>query len=1004
MVKKKASVEAHDQPPPEDVAPVVPEQAPSADAGATTFPIVGIGASAGGLAAFEEFFARMPATTESGMAFVLIQHLDPSHESLLTELVARYAKMATYEVVDGLAVEPNCVYVIPPNKDMALVDGRLLLTEPSYARGLRLPIDHFYRSLAEDRHEQAICVILSGTGTDGTLGLREIKGQGGMAMAQDPDSAAHDGMPRSAIATGMVDYILPAGEMPDQLIAYVDHAFGTLAPKVPLPEVAAMGSLRRIFALVRGRTGHDFSAYRKNTVLRRIERRMAVHQILRMQDYVRYLEQSAQEVDTLFQEILIGVTSFFRDPDAFEVLTTQAIVPLLTGGQPDRPLRIWVPACATGEEAYSIAMIVHERAEMLSQGGSPQVFATDIDPAAIERGRAAVYPDSIAVDVTPERLASFFVAEKHSYRVRETIRNMVIFAVQNAIADPPFSHIDLISCRNLLIYLEPELQKELVSLFHYALNPGAFLFLGSSESVGSLEDHFDVVDRKWKLYRRKGTEVRYWSKPPFGLPTSLRSASSLPTELIGRPDKKPSVRDVAERVLLAQHTPASVFLRRDGEVVYFHGRTGRYLEPSTGDASLNIATMAREGLRLELVNAIRKVVTERAPVYRPALRVKTNGDYATVDLTVQLLTEPELEQELIMVIFDEVPVIPSDDGQDEGSTVADASASRVVSLEQELRAKEGYLQATVQELQTSNEELRSTNEELQSSMEELQSTNEELVTSREELQSINQELTTVNSELQQKISAYSRANNDMNNLLAGTGVGTVFVDEHLTIQRFTPAATEVIHLIPSDVGRPVSDIVANLDYPHLVEDTRAVLDTLIPREVAVCTPDGRWYLMRILPYRTTENVIEGAVLTFVDITELKAAQTRLEEQVQMTQDAHDYARAMVDTLRGPVLVLDADLTVVSVNAAFYALFGVRPEETIGQKIYALGNHQWDIPDLRRLLEEILPKTASIDDYRVDHEFEQIGRRSILLNAREVAQRVGGQRLILLAFEDVTGRE
>ena len=353
------------------------------------------------------------------MAFVLIQHLDPSHESLLTQLVARYAKMATYEVVDGLAVEPNCAYVIPPNKDMALVDGRLRLTEPSNARGLRLPIDHFFRSLAEDRHEQAICVILSGTGTDGTLGLREIKVRGGMAMAQDPDSAAHDGMPRSAIATGMVDYILPPGEMPDQLIAYVDHAFGTLAPRAPLPEVAAIGSLRRIFALVRGRTGHDFSAYRKNTVLRRIERRMAVHQILRMQDYVRYLEQNAQEVDTLFQEILIGVTSFFRDPDAFEALTAQAIVPLLADAQPDRPLRIWVPACATGEEAYSIAMLVHERAEMLSHDGSPQVFATDIDSTAIERGRAAVYPDSIAVDVTPERLASFFVAENHSYRVRE---------------------------------------------------------------------------------------------------------------------------------------------------------------------------------------------------------------------------------------------------------------------------------------------------------------------------------------------------------------------------------------------------------------------------------------------------------------------------------------------------------------------------------------------------------------------------------------------------------
>ena len=862
------------------------QDAPDAHEETTTFPIVGIGASAGGLEAFEKFFANMPP--DSGLAFVLVQHLSSPHKSILNDLVQRLTRMKVYQVIDGVEVEPNCVYIIPPNKDMALLHGKLHLMEPGAPRGLRLPIDFFFRSLAQDQHERAICIVLSGTGTDGTLGLKAVKGAGGMAMAQDATSAKYDGMPRSALGTGLVDYVMPPQDMPQQLTTYVEHAFGPGAERVVVPVPETTDSLQKIFILLRAQVGHDFSYYKQNTIRRRIERRMAVNQIGKLELYVRYLQQNPLEVETLFRDLLIGVTNFFRDPDAFAALEKNVIPRLFEERPPDQSVRVWVPGCSTGEEAYSIAMLIRERMDALKQAFKVQIFATDIDGDAIEKARAGIYPDGIVADISPERLASFFSQDDNAYQVKKTIRDMVVFAEQNVIEDPPFSKMDLISCRNLLIYMGPELQKRVLPLFHYSLRQDGALLLGNSETVGEFVDLFSTLDRKWKLYRRKGGAIAHRPALDFPTPPFMDDITAARAGAAATRERKFSVRELAERALLQHYTPACAIVNERCEVLYIHGRSGKYLEPASGEASLNILRMAREGLRLELTTAIRKVIAQKKPVRYPDLHVKTNGERQTVNLTVRPVLEPPSMRGLIMVLFEDVlPESRVEDVAAVGEPVTDKE-QRIAVLERELRSKEEYLQTTIEELETSNEELKSTNEELQSSNEELQSTNEELETSKEELQSVNEELVTVNTELQKKIDELSQANNDMSNLLAGTGVGTIFVDHRLCIQRFTPASTSVINLIQADIGRPVGHIVSNLvGYDGLVQDVQEVLDNLVPKEAEVQTREGLWYLMRILPYRTLENVIEGVVLTFVEITELKQAEASLRRMATVVQDSND---------------------------------------------------------------------------------------------------------------------
>jgi two-component system, chemotaxis family, CheB/CheR fusion protein len=855
----------------------------------SSFPIVGIGASAGGLAAFEAFFSAMPADIDPGMAFVLVQHLAPDHKSILSDLIRRYTRMQVFEVEDGMKVKPNCAYIIPPNRDMAFLNGALQLLEPSLPRGQRLPIDFFFRSLAQDQRERAICIVLSGTGSDGMLGIRTVKGEGGMVMAQNPESTEYDGMPRSAIATGLVDYVLPPAEMPDQLIAYVAHAFGKkprmVSPPVPMPGDA----MRKVFILLRAQTGHDFSRYKQNTIIRRIDRRMAVHQIEGMDAYVRYLQQTPAEVEALFRDLLIGVTGFFRDPEAFTAFQKEIVPKLFLGKPADAWVRVWVPGCSTGEEAYSIAILLQEQVEALKQGFKVQVFATDIDSKAIEHARSGIYPASIAGDVGTERLARFFAREPaaNAYRIHKGIRDMLVFSEQNLIKDPPFSKLDLISCRNLLIYLDGELQKKIIPLFHYALNPGGFLFLGTSETVGEHLNLFATMDRKAKLYQRKSDDYGAM-RPMFGafLPPMIDASAAPRRSGKAALEQKLNLRELTERTLLLEFAPVAALVSERGDILYLHGRTGRYLEPAPGEAGVNILKMARDGLRRELTTALHTAAAHQQTVRCPNLRVKTNGDFTTVHLTVRPVSpgpDAAVSPCLFLVIFEqalEQPLMRVDAaGPKKAAGIASEDTdARIAALKLELRAKEEYLQTSNEELETSNEELKSSNEEMQSVNEELQSTNEELETSKEELQSVNEELATINAEMQQKVADLTRANNDMNNLLAGTGIGTIFVDHQLRILRFTPAASQVINLILSDVGRPVGHIVSNLvGYDSLVGDMAAVMETLVPKEIEVQAKTGDWYSLRIRPYRTLENVIEGAVITFVDITEQKRLQESLRE-------------------------------------------------------------------------------------------------------------------------------
>ena len=888
MVTKKSIASQHNAP---EAPPLV------------GFPIVGIGASAGGLAAIEAFFSGMPTHVEPGMAFVLVQHLDPDHKSLLTELIQRRTRMKVSEVTDGMVVQVNQVYIIPPNRDMAFLHGTLQLLEPAAARGHRLPIDFLFRSLANDQHERAVGIVLSGTGSDGTQGVRAIKAEGGMVMVQTPASCEFDGMPQSALATGMVDFDLPLAEMAAQLIAYTEHAFGQLPRHISVTEPLIESALKKIFVLLRAQTGHDFSQYKPSTIHRRIERRMAVHQIEGIDGYVKYLQQAPLEVQALFNDLLIGVTNFFRDPEAFAALEKMVIPKLFEGKPVGAAVRVWCTGCSTGEEAYSMAILMQEHVELLRASYKVQVFATDIDSRAIATARAGIYPVSIADDITPERLARFFTLEPGggAYRVQKGIRDLLVFSEQDIIKDPPFSKLDLISCRNLMIYLGAELQKKLISLFHYALMPSGILFLGTSETAGEQGDLFTVLERKAKIYQRK-EDFQGEQRAALGrfLPPLVERDLTLAVGKSALPPKF-SLRELTEQTLLQHVSAVAALVNGGGDILYLHGRTGLFLEPAPGAAGINnILKMAREGLRRDLTVALHKA-SDRSTVHVHGVRVKTNGHFTQVNLSVcPVLDGPvgALETPLFLVMLDksvDTKALPHSASPLPATSPGDPVVSaQIAELNEELQAKEEYLRATNEELETTNEELKSSNEEMQSVNEELQSTNEELETSKEEMQSINEELSTVNTELQSKLADLSRANNDMNNLLSGTGIATIFVDHSLRIMRFTPTVSSIINLIPTDVGRPVSHIVNNLvGYSSLLADLQTVLKNLVPKEAEVDTTDGKSYTLRILPYRTLDNVIEGVVITFVEVTDIKRTRDALKNAhallrlAVVVRDAHD---------------------------------------------------------------------------------------------------------------------
>jgi len=975
------------KPAPPKAAHAVPPGRRDTNVARARFPIVGIGSSAGGLEALEQFLGHVQA--ESGMAFVIVQHLDPTRKGGMVELLQRATKMKVVQVKDRTPVKPDCVYVIPPNKNMSIFHRMLHLFEPDTPRGLRLPIDYFFRALADDQQERSIGVVLSGMGSDGTLGLRAIKERGGLVVVQDPVTAKFDGMPHSAVETGLADIVAPVTELADRIKAYLEHAPTGMATRMSF-EGKAKSSLDTVVLLLRSQTGHDFSLYKKSTLYRRVERRMAIHQVDRIATYVRYLQENPAEVERLFKELLISVTSFFRDAAAWTQLREEVLPSLLTNRPAGQPLRVWVPGCSTGEEAYSVAMVCKEAIERSKPrvNVALQIFATDLDREAIDRARQGFFPANIVADVESERLARFFTKEEGGYRVNKDVRETIIFAVQNLIMDPPFTRLDLLSCRNLLIYLEQELQKRLLPLFHYSLASGGFLFLGSAESIGGFTDLFTPLANKSRLFRRNETPAR---AEAVEFPITYPGGAG-PSAEPNRTARTPlNLQTLCDQALLSRFAPAAVLTNDKGDILYISGRTGKFLEPAMGRANWNILAMAREGLRYDLMIALHKAACQRGPVAVHAVHVRTNGSEEQVDLIVEALEEPAALRGNILVMFKQSAVMSETASR--GKAHPDRGP-RPAHIEKELQQLREELQTTREEMQTSQEELRSANEELQSTNEELQSTNEELTTSKEEMQSLNEELQTVNAELQGKVDDLSRANSDMRNLLDSTDIATVFLDRDLNVRRFTSEATKLFKLIATDVGRPISDLVSELQYPDLLDDARRVLQTLVFVSRDVPTKTGSWYTVRIMPYRTLDDRIDGLVITFADVTEHRRATETVESQL-----AELYEKAPIG-----LAVLDADLRYVRINRMLADINGLPTSahigKTVGQIVPGFELHA------RTICAEIRKNGRAVTDYEVSGECPaQPGVRRVWLQSwypfKDNTGRLAGYSVIV---QDVTERK
>ena len=863
---------------------------------AADFPVVGIGASAGGLEALEQFLGHVPE--RSGMAYVVIQHLDPKHKDAMVELLQRRCAMPVLQARDDQRVEPDHVYVIPPNADLSILRGVLQLLPQSSVRGLHLPIDYFFRALAQDQQEWSVGVVLSGMGSDGTLGLRAIKERAGTAFVQAVSSAKFEGMPQSAIDAELADVVAPAEELPGRILAFRRHTPYLSKLDTSLEE-KTKSAIEKVYLIVRAQTGNDFSLYKKSTIHRRIERRMGLHQIDKIDNYVRYLRENPRETELLFKELLIGVTSFFRDPAAWDALRDEALPRLFEAYAQGGVMRAWVPGCSTGEEAYSLAIVFKETLERLkpARGLQLQIYATDLDRDAIDKARQATYPLNIAADVSPERLRRFFVRDDHGYRVAKEIRAMVVFAPQNIIADPPFTKLDVLSCRNLLIYLSPELQRRLIPLFHYCLNPGAVLFLGSAETVGAFTSLFGPLNGEARLFRRLETSlgaapVEFPSS--FAFPSAEASAEQGGALHDARKVPPPNLQTLVDRLIVQRFSPAAVITTEEGDILYISGRTGKYLEPAVGKANLNILAMARDGLRYELSRAFASALRQEAAVALRGLVVGTNGGTQTIDVVVQKLSDPKELRGTVIVVLSEAPRPALHTGSPAKPRRAPA---KLAEMEEELQRAREEVRTTREEMQTSQEELKSTNEELQSTNEELQSTNEELTTSKEEMRSMNEELQTVNHELQAKVDELSRSNDDMTNLLNSTDIATLFLDRELRVRRFTTPASKLIKLIPGDIGRPVTDMATELDYPSLADDAREVLRTLVSQMNDVGARSGQWFTVRIMPYRTLDNVIDGVVITFTDSTSAKVLERTLREQAsQLRQMAESLPNLVMGCL------------------------------------------------------------------------------------------------------------
>jgi two-component system CheB/CheR fusion protein len=891
-----------------------------------SFPIVGIGGSAGSFPSFEKFFTHLPV--DSGMAFVLILHLDPQHKGQISTLISNYTAMPVIEAVDGMEIEPNKVYIIPPNKDMGVHNRKLLLLNPAKPHGYRQPIDYFLQSLAEDQWNKAVAIIFSGMGSDGETGVRMIKEKLGMAMAQDPETAQYNSMPLAAISTNLVDYVLSPEEMPLKLIQYLNHpVLAEEASEQVRTAIQNSNSIQKILMLLRSQTGHDFSLYKKSTITRRIDRRIAFHQVIDYAAYVNFLRENPQEIDILFNELLIGVTKFFRDASAFESLKPK-ICALANKKNGSEPFRIWIAGCSTGEEAYSVAMLLIECLNEMNKNEWPklQLFATDLDAEAIEHARNGVYFDNIVADVSAARIEKFFIRKDNTFQVKKELREMIVFAQHNLIKDAPFTRLDLLCCRNVMIYLTSELQKKIIPIFHYSLNPNGIMFMGPAETIGGFTDMFVSADPKWKIYERKDGSPLVGKVIDF--PFHVARQYPLNTMKIDDMEKqinKRSVADTFNRILLENFTPSSVLVNEKGDILYSNGKTGKFLELPSGEAVMNIHKMAREELRYVVGNIIHQARSQKGEVAINDIKLKDGGLVRLINLKATLLEETGL-QGLVLVVFEDKGYLKKVSIKPKPGD--DKSKAAVEELEKELVYTKQQLNSTIEQMETSLEELKSTNEELQSTNEELQSTNEEALTTKEEMQSLNEELMTINMQYQGKAEELTRINNDVKNLLDSTEIGTIFLDHNLDILRYTPQVRKLFNLIPTDVGRPITHVVSNFDNSTIESDIKTVIDTLANREIEVKTKTNEWYRVRIMPYRTLDNFISGAVLTFSLITAYKQLEYLSED-----------LRKSIDTITSlypePAAVLDGDLNIRTMNEPFRKLFNIKQQKRLNQQFIPL---------------------------------------------------------------------
>lgn len=843
--------------------------------------VVAIGASAGGLEALNQLLAKTPA--DSGLAWIVVQHLDPTKKALLPELLQKVTRIPVHEASQGMQIQANTIYVIPPDTELTVAQGALHLAKPEKPRGMRLPINILFSSVATAYGERAISVVLSGMGSDGTLGAQAIKAVGGLSLVQQPASAQFDSMPQSVIAAGCADIIATPADLPGRIVEVIAHKSevhqqdkGT----IDIPDKPS-DALQQVIVQLQRHTRHDFSSYKSSTLLRRIERRMAIHSIESLPDYAAFLPDNPQEIDLLFKELLIGVTNFFREPAVWQHLFEVVLPELLQQRIETKAIRAWCVGCSTGEEACSLAITFCEVLERHSEfeGFSLQIFASDLSLDAISSARRGQYPLSIAEHVSAERLERFFIRHDHCYQIKQAVRDMILYAQHDVILDAPFTRLDLIVCRNLLIYFDTMLQRRLLPLFHYSLREKGILLLGSSETTGRFHDLFTPVQAKLRLYQRQprqktaGSKLPVQSFPPL---STLAKEHPVPTDKTPIP-KTDNLQTAADQLLLQVYSPAAVVLNGSGDIVYISGRTGKYLEPAAGKANWNFHAMARDGLRAPLATALKQATQHNAPLQLRGLAVSEKDASQRVDITVQALREPAALQGMTMVVFRDVAGDATD--------TADPAASVDFSLAAVQQQYLDEIQLLREETQASKEELQSSNEELQSTNEELQSTNEELTTSKEEMQSMNEELQTINTELQTKLDDLALAQSDLQNTLNSIEIAVLFLDQQLNVRRYTDRAAKIINLRESDLGRPLTDLTSSLQYPTLHQDAQDTLRTLVFSEKQIPTNDERWFTVRIMPYRRLDNVIDGVVITLVDISATKKLEAALREQSAPTSIA-----------------------------------------------------------------------------------------------------------------------